>query len=181
MSTETLLTAADLWRMSESLTRRELIRGTLRETVPPGALHASIAVKLSMYLCLWALQQKAGSVGVGAGFVLARNPDTVRAPDIAYVSASHIPVDGIPEGFWSQAPDLAVEIVSPGESADAVRANVTDYLEAGTYLVWLVYPRRREVLAHTADGLIRTVSANDMLDHPAVLPGFACSVGALFD
>jgi Uma2 family endonuclease len=104
----------------------------------------------------------------------------VRAPDVAYVSAARIPEDGIPEGFWSLAPDLAVEIAFPGKSADAVCTKVADYLEAGTRLVWLVYPHRREVLAHTLDGLIRTVQAADTLEDAEVLPGFACSVAALF-
>jgi Uma2 family endonuclease len=179
-STETLLTADDLWRMPEGTTRRVLIRGELHETMPPGGIHSDIALELGMRLRMWAQQQQAGSVGVEAGFILARAPDTVRAPDVAYVSAARIPAAGIPEGFWPLAPDLAVEIVSPGESADEVRTKVADYLEAGARLVWLVYPRRREVLAHTPDGLIRTAQATDTLDDAEVLPGFACPVAALF-
>jgi len=179
-STATLLTAADLWQMPEGPTRRELVRGELHETMPPGALHAIIAARLSRKLLDWAENGPRGEVGVEAGFILARDPDTVRAPDVAYVSAARIPAGGIPEGFWPLAPDLAVEIVSPGESADAVRAKVADYLEAGARLVWLVYPRRREVLAHTPDGLIRTAQAADTLADAEVLPGFACPVAMLF-
>jgi Uma2 family endonuclease len=179
-STATLLTAADLWQMPEGPTRRELVRGELHETMPPGATHGRIAARLSRKLLDWAENGPRGEVGE-AGFILARDPDTVRAPDVAYVSAARIPAGGIPEGFWPLAPDLAVEIVSPGESADAVRAKVADYLEAGARLVWLVYPRRREVLAHTPDGLIRTAQAADTLEDAEILPGFACPVAALFD
>jgi Uma2 family endonuclease len=78
------------------------------------------------------------------------------------------------------APDLAVEIVSPSETADEVRAKVRDYLAAGTPLVWTIYPRTREVVVHTADGLARAYSDSDVIEHPDVLPGFTCAVAELF-
>ena len=80
----------------------------------------------------------------------------VRGPDAYYVSAERGPSDGAPEGFWIIAPDLAVEVVSPSETVEEVRQKIHDYLAAGTRLVWTVYPRTREVVVHTADGIART-------------------------
>jgi len=75
-----------------------------------------------------------------AGYRLARNPDTVRAPDVSFVSRERIPADGVPEGFWNIAPDLAVEVISPSEQPDDVQDNVIDYLAVGTRIVWVIYP-----------------------------------------
>jgi Uma2 family endonuclease len=91
-----------------------------------------------------------------------------------------MPCSGAPRNFWNIAPDLAVEIVSPSETADEVRDKVRDYLVAGTPLVWVVYPRNKEVVAHTPDGLARTVSGDAVLEDAAVLPGFSCPVANLF-
>lgn len=128
----------------------------------------------------WAKSGEHGHVGVEAGFKLSRNPDTVRAADVAYVRAEHMPSSGVPRNFWNIAPDLAVEVVSPGETADEVRGKVCDYLQAGTPLVWVIYPRSREVVVHTPDGLARAYSGDDRLEDAAVLPGFSCPVTDLF-
>jgi Uma2 family endonuclease len=154
----------------------------LHETMPPGAQHARIAARLARCLWDWIEAGAGGDAGVEAGFILAQDPDTVRAPDVAYVSAARIPASGIPEGFWPLAPDLAVEIVSPSESATDIRDKISDYLHAGTQLVWVLYPTRREVVAHRPDGTARTLTAvaDDTLAQPDLLPGFACPLAALF-
>jgi Uma2 family endonuclease len=178
--TQQLLTAHDLRLLPETGIRRELVRGEVVEDMPPGGRHGAIAALLAMLLQLWIKQTIRGYVGVESGFVLAQDPDTVRAPDVSYVRADRIPPDGIPDSYWELAPDLAVEIVSPHETADEVRAKVRDFLAAGTPLVWVIYPRSQEVIAHTPDGLARTYQAEDVLEHPAVLPGFVCQVAELF-
>jgi Uma2 family endonuclease len=176
-----LLTAQDLWQLPDMGTRRDLVRGEVIETMPPGGQHGAIAVILAMLLRLWTKQNTGGYVGVEAGYILAHDPDTVRGPDVSYVRAERIPRSGIPEGFWDMAPDLAVEVVSPSETADEVREKVRDFLSAGTPLVWTIYPRTREVIVHTPDGLARTYEANDTLEFPDALPGFICSVVELFE
>jgi Uma2 family endonuclease len=90
------------------------------------------------------------------------------------------PHPAFPKAFGPCPQDLAVEIVSPSETADEVRAKVRDFLAAGTPLVWTIYPRTREVIVHTPDGLARTCSGEDVLADPDVLPGFSCSVAELF-
>jgi Uma2 family endonuclease len=113
--------------------------------------------------------------------MLTRDPDTVRGPDVAYVRAERIPETGVPVAFWELAPDLAVEVVSPDARAADVRDKVREYLAAGTLLVWVVYPRSREIIAHTPDGMARTYAVADTLTHPDLLPGFACRVAEIFE
>ncbi len=133
-----------------------------------------------VYFDQWIDGGAGGYAGVEAGFVLARDPDTVRAPDVAYVAAERVPAAGVPEGFWPTAPDLAVEIISPSETADEVRDKIRDYLQAGTRTVWVVYPRSREVLAYTPDGRAQTFGSTMLLEDPLVVPGFSCAVSSLF-
>ena len=176
-----LLTAQELWRLPDVGTRRELVRGEVIEAMPPGGQHGAIAVMLAMLLRIWAKHGDGGYVGVEAGYILAHDPDTVRGPDVSYIRPDRIPATGIPEGFWDLAPDLAVEVVSPNETAEDVRAKVRDFLGAGTPLVWTVYPRTREAIVHTPDGLARTYGSADTLEFPGVLPGFTCVVAELFE
>jgi Uma2 family endonuclease len=174
------VTAEAFWQLPETEQHRELVRGEVVETMPPGGRHGIIALVIGSQLRSWALTGPGGYVGGESGFILARNPDTVRAPDVFYVRADRLPEGGIPEAFWDMAPDLAIEIVSPSESADEVREKVRDYLAAGTPLVWVVYPRSQEVLVHTPDGAAHTYSGQDILQHADVLPGFTCVVADLF-
>lgn len=175
-----LLTAEEFWLLPDTEMHRDLIRGEVVETMPPGGRHGATAALFTSRVQNWSIEHHAGIVGVESGFVLGRTPDIVRAPDIYFVRADRIPEDGVPEAFWELAPDLAVEVVSPSESAQDVREKVRDYLDAGTPLVWVAYPRTREVIAHTADGLARTHRGDDLLTNPDVLPGFSCPVQELF-
>lgn len=174
------LTAEEFWLLPDTELQRSLIRGEVVETMPPGARHGKIATRFTLRLGVWALEHHAGEVGVEAGFILARNPDIVRGPDVYFVRADRIPDSGVPEAFWELAPDLAVEVVSPSESSEDVREKVDDYLAAGTALVWVACPRTREVVAHTPDNLARTFRGDDLLIAPDVLPGFSCAVNELF-
>lgn len=176
-----LVTAEHFWQMPETDMRRDLVRGEIIERMPPGGQHGAIASELNAQLRTWAKAGPKGCVGVESGFVLGRSPDTVRSPDVFYVRAERIPPTGIPEGFWELAPDLAVEVVSPSESAADVRDKVRDYLSAGTQLMWVIYPRSREVIVHTPDGLAKTYSHDDQLAGFEVLPGFTCTVASLFE
>jgi Uma2 family endonuclease len=175
-----LLTAHEFWQLPPTSAIRELVRGEVIETMPPGGRHGGIAVVLAMLLRLWTQHVGGGYVGVEAGYMLGHDPDTVRGPDVSYVRADRIPATGVPESYWTLAPDLAVEIVSPNETADEVRDKVRDFLAAGTPLVWVLYPRAQEVVVHTPDGIARTYRGNDLLEFPDVLPDFSCTVAELF-
>ncbi len=174
-----LLTAQEFWQLANSK-YRELVRGEVIETMPPGGRHGEVAGALLTLLRIWIKQGPGGYVAVEAGYILGRDPDTVRGPDVSYVRADRIPSTGVPEAFWPLAPDLAVEVVSPSETANEIQEKVRDFLGAGTPLVWVIYPRRGEVVVYTADGLARTYSGDDVLEQPEILPGFSCRVSELF-
>lgn len=176
----TLVTAEAFWQLPEHGLRSTLVRGELIETMPPGGNHGTLAVRVCMRLAQWAEAGLHGVVGVESGFILARSPDTVRAPDVFFIRTAHLPPTGIPEAFWEQAPDLAVEIVSPAETADEIREKVRDYLAAGTAVVWVFYAGTAEVLVHTPNDRITVLSGDAVLAEPTLLPGFQCSVRTLF-
>lgn len=123
---------------------------------------------------------RCGLLGISVGVILARSPDTLRGPIVSFVRKSRLPATGTPPGFWGLAPDLAVEIVSPTETATEVRDKVADYLAVGTPLVLVAYPTRREIVAHTPDDPARTVHADDLLTAPEALPGFSRPVADFF-
>lgn len=178
--TPQLLSAEAFQALPEGTTQRALVRGELVERMPPGGMHGVIAIRLAARLERWAEAGGHGVVGAESGFILARAPDTVRSPDVFFVRTAAIPAAGVPESFWEQAPDLVVEIISPSEAADEVRAKVRDYLAAGTPLIWVVYPRTREVLVHRAAGAIQVLTDHDELEDATILPGFRYQVGELF-
>jgi len=179
-TTTRLMTAEEFWLLPETEMRQSLVRGEVEETMPPGARHGIVAIAFATFLRQWAQEHAAGIIGGESGFILARNPDIVRGPDIYFVRAERVPTDGVPEAFWHLAPDLAIEVVSPSESAQEVQEKVDDFLAAGTSLVWVAYPKNRVIVAHTPDNLARTYRADDLLTAPDVLPGFACRVTDLF-
>lgn len=166
--------------MPEGEGKRELVRGEVVEWMPVGGLHGDVVLELAVRLRTWAKQGGQGYVGTEVGYRVHRDPDTVRAADISFVKQSRMPESGIPEGFMDFAPDLAVEVVSPFETAEEIQDKTTDYLTAGTSQVWVIYPRRRQVVVHTADGLARTLKEDDSLEAPDLLPGFTCKVSELF-
>jgi Uma2 family endonuclease len=178
---QNLITAEEFWRMPETHTKRELVRGEIVETMPPNGRHGIIASEIDYQLRSWARQGKHGVVGVESGFTLSKNPDVVRSPDVYFIRADRVPPTGVPDTFWHIAPDLAVEVVSWSESAADVQEKVRDYFHAGTALMWIVYPRSRQVVVHTADGVARTFGGDDTLASDEVLPGFRCTVTEIFE
>ena len=91
-----------------------------------------------------------------------------------------IPSTGLPDGYISGAPDLAIEIVSPNDTATEIQDKVQDYLNYGTRLIWVVYPRQKIVIVHYPDGTAKTLGATDRLDGETVIAGFSCAVGDIF-
>jgi len=179
---ERLLTAEDLEGLPERPgVRYELHEGKLVEMPGAGALHNLIVGLVYRLLFAFVSQKRLGLVFCdGAAFVLRRNPDTVRIPDVSVVRRERVPAGGIPEGFWPGAPDLAVEIVSPHDRAEEVHERVRDYLGAGVRLVWVLWPKSRTVTVYWPDGTARELGPDEKLTGGDVLPGFEVSVSELF-
>ena len=185
VSTQRLVSADDLPALSSRLAaegkRTELVRGDLVVMAPAGGRHGHIANSLGFCIGNHVLRGSLGQVfATGTGFILRRDPDTVRAPDGAFVAAGRLAEGEPPPGFLQVAPDLAVEVVSPSDSPAAVRDNVLDWLEAGTGLVWVVYPDSRSVTVHLQTGEPEEHSEADVLSGTPALPEFSVAVRDLF-
>jgi Uma2 family endonuclease len=178
-----LMTAEELWTMPEVPGKRfELINGEVVEVPGAGGLHSLIAALLYELIRDVVRKQQLGWVFPdGAGFIIKRDPDIGRIPDVAFITGERMPGGRVPEGFVEAAPDLAVEAVSPNDNANEVREKVREYLEAGVRLVWVLWPRFRSVSVYSADGSYGELGAHDELDGGKVLPGFRVKVEKLFE
>jgi Uma2 family endonuclease len=175
-----LVTAQELERMPDEDWRYELVEGRLIRMSPVGALHGAVTVRLLVLLAQHARTHNLGFVGTEVGFILATNPDTVRAPDVAFVRGDRIPRSGVPRGFWPGPPDLAVEVLSPDDRRADVDAKVREYLTGGVRLVWIVDAELRTVIAHPQSGAAVTLTEDAALDAGDVLSGFSCPVRDIF-
>ncbi len=177
-----LVTADDLLQLSADGFHGELIRGVLCESMPPGVDHAQIAAELSRTMGNFVKPRQLGRVLVGdPGIKIGRDPDTVRAPDVAFISASQLPLDQRIPGYSELIPELVVEVKSPNDSRDKLNDKAEMWLRHGVRLVWVVFPEQRVVEAHHAEQGVASYRADDDLDAMDVLPGFGCPVGPLFE
>jgi Uma2 family endonuclease len=178
-----LMTGEDLLELPMGEGKRyELVEGELRIRSPAGNLHGAVAYIISVRVGSYILNNKLG-MGFTAetGFYLRRNPDTVKAPDFAFISKERIPAEGLPQGYGTAVPDWVVEVVSPNDTADEVEAKTGAWLKAGVKMVWVVYPSTRRVLVHTAPDEITVFLEDDTLDGGDVLPGFQSPVKSFFE
>ena len=178
-----LMTAEDLLNMPDDGRQYELIEGKLIElTPPPGSIHGSVAGN-----AYWELRSFVGSRMLGkvfaaeTGFRISFNPDTVRAPDAAFVSAERLPDGDLPAGYLPFAPDLLVEVVSPSDRAVDVRDKVRMWLADGARLVWVVYPSTKTVEAYRSKTDVTIVEGDQPLDGAPVLEDFSIPVSRLFE
>ena len=118
--------------------------------------------------------------GAETGFLIASHPDTVRAPDIAFIRQEHVSINLPEESFWPGAPDLAVEVLSPGDSLKDVNEKVKSWLQAGAELVWVINPVRCTIAVHDSSGGVFTLGETDELTGGDVLLGFRCLVRDIF-
>ena len=181
-TTEKLLTADDLLDLYGQGVRGELIRGVLYETVAAGIEHGEIVVNFAAELRTFVRPRRLGRVvGSDAGIRLERDPDTVREPDIAFISAERLPLDQRVSGYAEVAPDLVVEIISPGDSTAAIYDKAQMWLRYGVRLVLIVHPNTRTILALPAEGSAQTLREGDTLDCGEILAGFSCAVSDIFN
>jgi Uma2 family endonuclease len=160
----------------------ELVRGVPRVHEPAGGRHGWVQSNLSALLTPFVHARRLGRVfNDGVGYELLALPRTVRNPDTSFVRAEHLPPGGPQRGFLKMAPDLAVEILSPDESAWELEEKLDDYRAAGTPLLWVLNPGRRTVRIVSADAPDRWLRGDEVLDGGAVIPGFQCRVSDLFE
>jgi Uma2 family endonuclease len=180
MTRPAALTADELLQLHLPNKRTELVRGQLVVREPAGPRHGEAAVRLAAAIVAHVYPRKLGRVfAAETGFTLRVNPDTVRAPDVAFVRAdrlSELPM----RGYASIAPDLAVEVLSPDDRPGEVREKIADWLSAGTMLVWVVDPVTRTARVYRPDATETIVGEDGRLDGESVLPGFSCALASIF-
>ena len=174
-------TASELFEMPDDGFRYELVKGELRKMSPSGSEHGAIIINISVLLAQHVRSENLGvCFGAETGFKIASDPDTVRAPDVAFIRRERIPESGIPTKFWQGAPDLAVEVLSPGDTRAEVDEKVEDWLQAGARAVWVISPKRRSVSVYGPTTEVTRLSEADELDGGEVVPGFRCKVSEIF-
>ncbi len=180
MSTKTLLTSEDLWKIVADGSRYELSQGEMIPMTPVGIRHGVVVMNLGGLLRNHVAGKNLGAVCTEVGFRLGRNPDTVRAPDVAFIAKGRFPVEEIPEKFADFPPDLAVEVLSPEDTASELLRKVEEYLAAGVPLIWVVDPATRTATVYRSLQNVRILSSSEELNGEEVIPGFRCKVSELF-
>ncbi len=176
---EKLLTADEFWEQYAAQDLRyELVEGIPIEMPPPAFDHSATQSYLVARLLGYVEEHSLGRVLVECDFRLSET--VVRRPDVAFVARERLPLITDPHRFVPIPPDLAVEVISPSETALLILEKVTDYLRFGVRLVWLVYPQTRQVVIHRPDGSAHTYGPDDALDGGDVLPGLTLPLARIF-
>ena len=182
MSTQVRDTTADeLLRLPDDGFRYELIGGELKKMAPAGNEHGALAALFTGLLVTYVRAQKLGKVyAAETGFKLSSDPDTVRAPDAAFISQRRLDEIGPVQGYWPGAPDLVVEVVSPNDLYTEVSEKVAEWLRAGSSMVVVVNPRTQQLLVHLSPTEVTVLGVGDTLEGGEVVPGWQLPIGELF-
>mgnify|MGYP005834552181 CR=1 FL=1 len=177
---ERLYTAQDLWALAEDDKRLELLEGEIVEVSPAGDKHTEVGMWIGYLILDHAMKNALGVVsGSDGGYILSTDPDTVVAPDVGFLSNARLtPATG---GYYPVPPDLAVEVISPNDTAREIRRKVRLYLRAGTRMVWVIYPEERVVDVYRPNAPVVILESDDTLDGGDVLPGFVLPVTRVFE
>lgn len=175
------MTADELLALPDDGYRYALVKGELIQMAPTGYEHGVRTVELTTALHVHIKANKLGVVcAAETGFLLAQDPDTVRAPDIGFVNRERVEKAGVVKSFWIGPPDLAVEVVSPGDTVKEVEEKVSEWLEAGTRMVWVVSPKFHTITVYRSLTDITLLTDKDTLDGDDVVPGFQIKVADIF-
>ena len=176
-----LMTADELLMMPNSRWGYELVRGKLKKYMPAGNLHGIIALKIGRIIGNFVEENNLGVVvAAETGFLISHNPDTVRAPDSAFIGKEKLAKYGITEKFFPDAPDLAVEVVSPNDRKKDIEDKVQDYLAAGVNLIWIIYLQKQFVVVHRQSKIVSILFETDEIEGEEVLPNFRLPLEKLF-
>ena len=174
------LSAEELLYLSLPDKQTELVRGKLIVRELPGYQHGLVAFAVAARIGEFVRANTLGVVvAAETGFKLFSNPDTVRAADAAYLSRQRAP-DPPPSGYLALAPDLAVEVTSSSDRAGEIQAKVSDWLNAGSRIVWVINPARKRALVYREDGSVDLLANQDALSGEDVLPGFSCPLEGIW-
>jgi Uma2 family endonuclease len=160
--------------------RAELVRGEVVPMSFPGVEHGVIAARVTARLLTFVEANALGFVTTETGFILERDPDTVRGPAVSFLSLERLGGQPVHKKFCPFAPDLAVEVISPSQRPKGVHEKVRSWFAAGTLQVWLLYPVTRTVYVLSSPTDVQILGPDDTLVGGDLLPGFTCPVAAFF-
>jgi len=178
----TRLTSDDLAAMTDRSQRYELVEGELRTMSPAGNRHGMVALMLAARVNIFVSANKLGrTFAAETGFLIARDPDTVRAPDFAFITRQRVEETGPVDGYWPGAPDLLAEVVSPNDSFAEVERKALGWLATGCKVVWVVEPTQEHVTVYRSPSDIVVLSKDQSLVEPTLLPEFSMPIAELFE
>ena len=172
------MTAEELGNLDDNYHRHELIKGVLLTMPPAKYEHGRVCANLTFLLMQYVKANRLGVVGTECGYKLESDPDTVLGPDVSFVAQDRISLS--PEGYHSGPPDLAVEVLSPGDRRGKVEHKLSLWLEFGTRSVWLVNPRRRTVEVIGSTGEEEGFCTKLTNSSTTLVPGFHVKVSEIF-
>ena len=176
-----LMTAEELLQLPRGEFRAELINGELIKMPLAGIPHGRITMRLGAPLAQFVWDHQLGEVYIAdAGFQLTWNPDTVLGPDIAFISQARVDEMGEIKGYWPGPPDLAVEVLSPGDRPGKVNKKISRWFSFGTKQVWIVDPKHSTVTVYRSPSDTTTFSGSDYLEALDLLPEFRISLDRIF-
>ncbi|MBX7169787.1 MAG: Uma2 family endonuclease [Pyrinomonadaceae bacterium] len=155
----------------------EYINGKLEKKIMPNAKHSGVATRLSAEIWFYLKENKIGRVYSEAHFQIGEDK---RIPDVAFVSAEKIPVEGEPQKFWEFAPDLAIEVVSPTDFYQDVTEKIEDYFAAGVTQVWILNPEIEKLSVYFSPTKVKIYSKNEILKTEEILPNFRLNLSDIF-
>lgn len=166
-------------RMPQDGRKYELVDGEIVVS-PAGGRHGKVTVRLVVRLGAFVESNKLGHVfDSSTGYILPGG--NRRAPDVSFVARGRFPGEEVPRGFIELPPDLAAEVLSPGDDPRNVMDKVGEYLKAGVRLVWVIDPESRRAVSYRSLTAVREIAVEGSLDGEDVVPGFVCSLAALFE
>ncbi len=177
----TMTTAIEFLSMPATEERTELVRGEIVRESPAGWRHGCVGLDLASEMRAHVRARGLGRVvAADTGFWIGKDPDTVRAPDCAFVSRERAASVTDDQSFAALAPDLIAEVLSPSDRAGKVREKIADWLAAGTRVALVVDPLREAIFVHRANAPVEILAVGDVLRLEDVLPGFALPLADLF-
>jgi Uma2 family endonuclease len=179
---ERLLSTEDLLALPDDGEHEyELVRGRLVPMPPPDWRSSAVAANIMIEIGAFVKQHKLGvCLGADGGFILERNPDTVRIPDCSFVRAERVQREAPARGIWPAAPDLAVEVLSPTNRFTEIAEKVEDYLQSGALLVWVIDPGARVAFVYAPNRPVSRVGESGALFGEDVLPGFTLHLAEIW-
>ena len=171
------ITSDDLLDLPKDGFRYEIVRGELRKKMPSGILHALIAGRIAGLLSGFIRQRRLGEILTAEpGFKLSLTPETLRVPDVSFMRMDKFLQIKNLDKFYSGAPNLAVEVISPSETFQDEQEKIEDYLASGVEMIWIVRPKQTTITVYRPQHELTVLRIGDSLDGADVIPGFTCSV-----